>query len=180
MVAAVDIDDVHGFGVFDIEVDARAYGDDASKGATDIASDTKLFEDGRLHLVMVDDVGLFGSDGVYVLAHLVVDVFVVDVDVGEVVGEHVAQERGGGAKFGDKFLRPSDVLETLGEVFPLRHELTQVGVEFGHTFAFGYGAHNDTEIVGLDALNEAAETAALFATLDFLRDRDAGDERGQH
>ena len=180
VVAAVDVDDVHGFGVLDVEIDTGADGDDAAEGPTDVAGDPEVLEDGCFHLVVVDYVDLVGGDGVDVLAHLVVDVLVVDVYVGEVVGEDVAQERGGGAELGDEFLGAGDVLEALGEVFPLGHELAQVGIEFGNAFAFGNGAHDDSEVFGLDALDQAAETVAFFAAFDFLRDGDAVDEGGQH
>ena len=46
VVAAVDINDMHGFGVLDIEIDARADGDNASKSTADVACHPELLEMG--------------------------------------------------------------------------------------------------------------------------------------
>ena len=121
---------------------------------------------------MFDDVGLVGGDGGYVVAHLVVGVFIVDVDGGEIVVEGVADDGGGGADFGDEFLRAADALETVGHALPTVHELAEVGVEFGDILAFGNGADDDAEILWFDALHEPAETSAFLFAFNLLRDCD--------
>ena len=58
--------------------------------------------------------------------------------------------------------------------------MAQVGIEFGHILALGNGADYDTEVGGLDALHQTAQTTTLFGTLDFLRDGNAVDEGIEH
>ena len=180
VVATVDVDDVHGLGVLDVEVDTGADGDDAAEHAPYIALDAKLFEDGRLHLVVLDDILLVGDGGLDEGLDLLVELRIVDVDGVEVVGDKVAEERGGGVELGVHLGRGVDPLEFLGHLRPAVEEVVQVGVEFGDGAAFGDGAHYDAEILRAYALQQAAQAVALLVALDFLRDGYLVAEGGEH
>ena len=73
-----------------------------------------------------------------------------------------------------------DVLELVGHLCPTVHQLPQVGVELSHTLAFGYGAHNDAEVLGTYALHQTAQAVALLGALNLLRDGDFVAEGSQH
>ena len=119
---------------------------------------------------MFDDILVFGVDGLDILANLVVEVGVVDIDGVEVVGEDVAEECGGGAEFGIDLAGGVDALEFVGHLRPAVEEVTQVGIEFGDGASFGDSADDDAEVLGTDTLHEATEAVTFFVAFDFLRD----------
>ncbi len=53
-------------------------------------------------------------------------------------------------------------------------------VEFFHVVALRHGAHDHTEVVGLDGSNEPLQTGTLAAIGDFLGKVDAVGKRHQH
>ncbi len=93
----------------------------------------------------------------------VVNSLVVHVDAFEGRIEQVAQQTDGAAglfvnqcrKFGG-FLYPGD------GVFPMLQQYFKLSVEFGYALAFGHGAHDDTEVLGLDAHQQLLEAGALL------------------
>ena len=180
VVAAVDIDDMHGLRVLNIEVNARADGDNLPESAADVARDAELLENGRLHLVVLHNVLLAWLYALEELAHIVVKVEIVDIDGSEVVGQHVAQQCRGGAEFGVDLGRGVDTFQLLCHLAPGIHEAAQVGVEFGHSAAFRHRTDDYAEVLRAYALHQPAQAVAFFILFDFLRDGDFITERGEY
>ena len=170
VVAAIDVDDVHSFGVLNVEVDSRADGYDAAKRAAYIALHAEGFEDGGFQFIEFHDVFFARAHLADTLSHLGVEFRGIDGDGIEVVGQKVADEGRGGVEFGVYFAWGTDALKFFGHLLPAVEELAEVGVEFGHAFAFGHCADDDAEVLWADALQQAAEPVALGRASDFLRD----------
>ena len=52
------------------------------------------------------------------------------------------------------------------DIVPLLDKGLELGIELGNALALGYGAHDDAEVLGLDALDELLESGTLFGRLD--------------
>ena len=168
-------------GVLDDEVGPMLVGNRLSERRLDLARNVKVVEDGQFALVSLDDVGPVGCDEFHVVAYLLEDVFIVDIDV--LVGrvEEVAQQSHRAA-----CLLCHQYGEVLGlhalahGLLPLSYQNLHLVVQFLDALFLGDGTDNDAEALGLDALDDLFEPCPFLARLDFARHIDLVTERHQH
>ena len=181
-VAGVDVDHVKGFGVLNDEIGPVLVSDGATEGGLDLAGDREIVENGDIALVELDDVFRFGGNECDVVAHFFVDFPVVDVDAFKRGIEEVAKQSHGAAGLfvNERRLVGGVAVLNLGHgSIPTREEDAQFLVELCHSPSFGYGANDDAETFGLDAVHELLETCSLGIAFDFSGDADLvgeGDE----
>ena len=152
-VAAVHVYYVHGFGVFDNQIGSALVGNGLSEGGFQLLGYSKIVEDGKLSFVQFHDVRPFRGDERHVVLDFVEYGFVIYIDVFVRRVEQVTQHTYRAAGF---FMNQSRELVVLlyfsDHFFPMSKQDFQFQVELGHSFTFGYGAYNHTEIFRLDAL----------------------------
>ena len=170
-VAAVDIDNVQGLGVFDDEVSAVLVADGLTERGLDLSCHVEIVEDGQLALVQFDNLGHLRCYELDVVVDFVVDAGIVDVDV--LIGgiEEVAQECYGAA--GLLIAEAGQVFGFLGAcdgIFPALQQHHELAVQLCHALALGHRAHDDAEVLGLDLLDELFEACTLGAGLDLGAD----------
>ena len=171
-VAAVDVHHVQGFGVLDNHVRPVLIGNRSAERSLDLLGYGEIVEDRDVAVVELDDVFTFRRDERHVVAYFFEDALVVDVNVFVRRIEEVAQEGYGAARFfvdeeRQFALLLACFLYACHGIIPTPHENTQFRVEFGYALAFGHGAYDNAESLGLDALHELLEACALCAALDF-------------
>ena len=166
--AAVDINDVHGLGVFDDKVNTVPDGDHTPEKALDLLGNVEMLENRLLAFVELYDFDFLRGDGLDVTANFFIKRLVVHVDVIERLVQQVAQHDGGLVHFADHLAEGGHLAHLDRAMLPLVDERPQVGIEFGHLLAFGNGADDDAVVVGPDALDEPSQAAAFFAAADFL------------
>ena len=152
-VAAVHVHYVHGFGMFDDEVCSALIRNGLSEGRFQLLGYGEIVEDGKLPGVQFYDVCPFRGDERNVILDFLEYFFVIYIDVLVRRVEQVAQHAYGTAGFFVYQLGQFVVLLYFGNhVFPLSEQDFQFGVELGHSFTFGNGAYDYSEVFRLDAL----------------------------
>ena len=170
-VAAVHIDHMQSFGVLDDEVGSVFVGNGSSEARFDLPRHVEVVEDGQRSLIELHHVAAFGGDEVDVVVNLVIDFFVVDVDVLEARVEEVAQHADGTAcLFIDKHGKVFCLLHFAQDSFPAAYEHLHFGIKLAGTLAFGYCADDDAAVLGLEALYYLLQACPLGTALDFRRD----------
>ena len=90
--AAVHVNHVQGFRVFDHEIGPRLDRYDLAEGAFDLAAHFKVVENRFVTLIELDDLLLLGRYHRHIIVDFLIDSLVVDVDIGKGVVQQVAQD----------------------------------------------------------------------------------------
>ena len=167
--ATVDVDHVQSFGVFDDQIGAAFEDDGAPEELFDLFGDVELIEDGDVPLVHFDDLLGFGFDGRDIFFHLVEDLFVVHVDVGEGVVEQVAEDGGRAALFAQEQVGRLSLLQGREDAFPFGDQADDVGLDVFGRFSFGGRTDNGTVVAGQDPFDDGLEASFLLVGSDLLR-----------
>ena len=182
-VSAVDVHDVQCFGMLDDEIGAVLVADGFSEGCLDLPCDVEVVENGQFAFVELYDVVHLGCDELDVVPNLVEDAWVVDVDVLVSGIEEVSQEcHCAACLFVAECGQLLGLLHLLDGFFPSFQQQHQFLVKLLYSFAFGDGANDDAEVLGLDTLDDLLEACALGAGFDFgadvyfLREGDENEE----
>ncbi|OAV75697.1 hypothetical protein Barb7_00679 [Bacteroidales bacterium Barb7] len=166
-VAAVDVYHVHGFGLFNNQIGSAAIVDGAPEQRLDLFGDAEGVEDGKLSLVMLNNIFPSGSDEAHVVAHITIYVRIIYMNVLERGIEYIPQQSNrapclfvnDGGRFGFR--------QFGNAVVPAFHQGLQLLVKFGHTLSLRRGTHDDTDILRFDTLNKLAKPYPLFGQYDF-------------
>ena len=164
----VDVDDVHGFGLFDNQVRPAPQVDLLAKRGLDLAVNgqgvEQVFVPGDF-----DHVDFLGADALQIGFDLVAQSVVVDPNAREIRRQDIAQNRIGFVQLTQDALARLRIAELLVHDAPPRHQVFQVRVQIRRAFVLGHRTDDDAKTRRANALHQALQTFPLFLTLDASR-----------
>ena len=120
--AAVDVDDVHGLGVFDDEVNTVFDGDHATEKALDLLGDIIIVKDGFFAFIKLHNLSLLWREGLDGVLDVFIEFLVVHVDVVERLVEQISQHDAGLVHLADHLAEGGHLLHLNGALLPLADE----------------------------------------------------------
>ena len=154
-VTAVYVHHVHGLGVLNDEVCAMSVVDGFAKAGLYLLCDIEIVKDRHLAGVHLYYPSLFRGYHCHVVFYFLTNLLVVDVDVFVSGVEEISQHGHGPARlFIDELWTALCLLCLVDGALPSAGEHFHLSVELCHSLAFGDGAHDDSTILWLDALDE--------------------------
>ena len=144
-----------------------------------LSGDVEMVEDRLFVLVILHDLRTLGCDELQIMAHIVIDGLVIDLNRREIGAKHVSDDTECTSHL---FADEADglfLLQCLDRLLPPLYEQSQFVVKFSSAFVFRHGTDDDSEAVGFDRHHELSEPLPFRLAFDFLAYHDRigeGDE----